>query len=219
MNLTIFYGAMIFAQPLAEPVQPATAAEATPAIVAVSVPTLLLPSLTPLRLRVEGEISSKTHVKGDKIVIVLAEPLRVSGTLAIPAGTRGVAEVLHSAKGGMGGKSGELLIAARSLDLAPGVQIPLRSFRMAPASGKNNEGLATGLSIVGGLTGGIAAMVMTGGSARIPGGSEAFAKTAAEIALPIALLKPITDPAHPIVPVAATALPAPADPAGPVTDQ
>ena len=78
-----------------------------------------LPALTPLRLRVVGEVSSKTHFKGDKVAIVLAEALRLSDTLVIPAGTRGVAEVIHSAKGGMGGKAGELLVAARTLDLSP----------------------------------------------------------------------------------------------------
>ena len=156
-----------------------------------------LPALTPVRLRVIGEISSKTHVKGDKVEIVLAEPLRLSDTLAIPAGTRGVAEVIHAAKGGMGGKAGELLVAARSLDLSPDVHIPLRSFRLAPASGKNNEGLAMGLSIAGGVAGGIAAMIMTGGSARIPDRSEAFAKTAADVDLPTAQLEAI--PASPFV--------------------
>ena len=136
-----------------------------------------------------GEVSSKTHVKGDRVEIVLAEPLRLSAAMTIPAGTRGVAEVIHSAKGGMGGKAGELLVAARSLDLSPGMRIPLRSFRLAPVAGKNNEGLAMGLSIAGGVAGGIAAMVITGGSARIADGSEAFAKTAADVELPIAQLQ------------------------------
>jgi hypothetical protein len=140
-------------------------------------------------LRVVGEVSSKTHVKGDKVEIELAEALVISPALAIPAGTRGVAEVIHSAKGGMGGKAGELLVAARYLELAPGVQIPLRSFRLVPVSGKNNEGLAAGLSIAGGVAGGIAAMVITGGSARIADHSEAFAKTAADVDLPIARLQ------------------------------
>jgi hypothetical protein len=187
MTMIFLYAAMAFAQPLATPPQPATVVEAPAPVSAAS--TVRLPALTPLRLRVIGEISSKTHVKGDKVEIVLAEPLQVSGTLAIPAGTRGVAEVIHSAKGGMGGKAGELLIAARSLDLSPDVHIPLRSFRLAAIAGKNNEGLAMGLAVAGGLTGGIAAMVMTGGSARIPDRSEAFAKTSADADLPIAQLQ------------------------------
>ena len=185
---------MAFAQPMAVAPQPAIAAEASPASRPAT--TLRLPALTPIRLRVIGEVSSKTHVKGDKIVIVLADPLRFSETLAIPAGTRGVAEVIHSAKGGMGGKAGELLIAARSLDLAPDIHIPLRSFRLAPARGKNNEGLAMGLMVAGGVAGGVAAMVMTGGSARVADGSEAFAKTAADIDLPLALLQ-VAPPAPP----------------------
>jgi hypothetical protein len=48
-----------------------------------------------------------------------------------------------------------------------------------------------GLSIAGGAIGGIAAMVMTGGSALIPDGAEAFAKTGSDMDLPLALLAPI----------------------------
>jgi hypothetical protein len=193
----IIYAAMAFAQSPVAPATPVPPAIVETAPAQVSAPTLRLPALTPVRLCVIGEISSKTHVKGDKVEIILAEPLRLNDTLAIPAGTRGVAEVIHSAKGGMGGKAGELLVAARSLDLSPDLHIPLRSFRLAPASGKNNEGLAMGLSIAGGVAGGIAAMVMTGGSARIADRSEAFAKTAADVDLPIAQLEAI--PASPFV--------------------
>jgi hypothetical protein len=189
MNLGLIIGVLALVQPAAVPngAAPATHDEAPVAVPAPA--TVRLPALTPLRLQVIGEVSSKTHAKGDKVEIVLAEALVISPALAIPAGTRGVAEVIHSAKAGMGGKAGELLIAARHLELAPGVQIPLRSFRLAPVGGKNNEGLAMGLSIAGGVAGGIAAMVITGGSARIADRSEAFAKTAADVDLPIARLQ------------------------------
>ena len=183
--------ALAIAQPAEVPVAPASPVESPAPQQAALV---RLPALTPLRLRVIGEVSSKTHVKGDKVEIVLADALVISPALTIPAGTRGLAEVIHSAKGGMGGKAGELLIAARHLELAPDVRIPLRSFRLAAVGGKDNQGLATGLSIAGGVAGGIAAMVITGGSARIPDRAEAFAKTAADVDLPTALLKPGSAP-------------------------
>ena len=107
MILFAFFGAAQLAQPIVATVVPATppaVASAVPAVPAAT--TLRLPALTPLRLRVEGEYSSKTHKAGDKVMIVLAEPLRVTETLAIPAGARGVGEVLHAAKGGMGGRAG-----------------------------------------------------------------------------------------------------------------
>lgn len=193
MNLSLIISALALVQPVAVPNSAGSAPHVEAPAPAPS--TVRLPALTPLRLQVIGEVSSKTHVKGDKVEIVLAEALTISPTLAIPAGTRGVAEVIHSAKGGMGGKAGELLVAARHLELALGVQIPLRSFRLAPVGGKNNEGLAMGLSIAGGVAGGIAAMVITGGSARIADRSEAFAKTAADVDLPIAQLQPGSLPA------------------------
>ena len=202
----IYLGAAALAQvaPAAEPAPPPVAA--VPVVQPAA--TLRLDALTPLRLIVVGALSSKTHQRGDKVVIRLAEPLRVTDTLAIPAGTTGVAEVIHSAGGGMGGKPGELLLAARSLDLSADVRIPLRSFRIAPAMGRNQQGLATGLAIAGGAVGGVAAMVMTGGSARIPDGANAFAKTAAPVDIPVALLQPIPGRGAPLTAVLAP----PADP-------
>jgi hypothetical protein len=192
--------ALALAQSIAPVAQAPEAAPqvAAPQVAAPAATAVRLPALTPLRLRVEGEISSSTHVAGDKIVIVLADPIRVTDALVIPAGTRGVGEVIHSAKKGMGGKAGELLVAARTLDLAPGVSVPLRSFRLAPASGKNQEGLAAGLMIAGGAVGGIAALVVTGGSARIADGSEAIAKTASDVDLPHAALVPLAGSTAPI---------------------
>lgn len=205
MILLAFFGAAQLAQPITTPVEPSP----PPAIEAAVQPAAFrLPALTPLRLRLDGEVSSKTHKTGDRIVIILAEPLRVSETLAIPAGTRGVAEVLHAAKSGMGGKPGELLITARTLDLSPEVHIPLRSFKLAPATGKNQQGVATGLMVAGGAVGGVAAMFITGGSARVAVGSEAFAKTSADVEIPAALLQPIASPEKIIA-----AAPAPAPPA------
>ncbi len=201
MNASMIIGALVLAQTAAAPGAPPAVAD-TAALVSISeapasaaATTVRLPALTPVRLRVIGEVNSKTNAKGDKVAIVLVDALVLSPTLAIPAGTRGIAEVIHAAKGGMGGKAGELLVAARHLELAPGVQIPLRSFRLAPVGGKNNEGLAMGLSIAGGVAGGLAAMVITGGSARIADGSEAFAKTAADVDLPISRLQVGPSPA------------------------
>lgn len=199
MNLIALFGAIALAQPLPAANQARAAVPPASSPLAAPVATVArLHALTPLRLRVEGEISSKTHVTGDKIVITLADALRVTDTHAIPAGTRGVGEVIHSAKKGMGGKAGELLIAARTLDLAPGVSIPLRSFRIAPAKGKNQEGVAMGLTVAGGVVGGIAGLIITGGSALIPNGSEAFAKTAADVDLPLAMLVPLSSAEGPL---------------------
>lgn len=207
VNLITLFGSIALVQPLPAANQaPAAVPQELPSLAAPVATVARLHALTPLRLRVEGEISSKTHVTGDKIVIILADALRVTDTLAIPAGTRGVGEVVHSAKKGMGGKAGELLIAARTLDLAPGISIPLRSFRIAPAKGTNQEGTAMGLSIAAGVVGGIASMIITGGSALIPNGSEAFAKTAANVDLPLTMLVPLTSAEGPLT------APAPSDP-------
>ena len=66
MNFILICGALVLAQPLAAPVVPAVITDAPTAEAAA--PTLRLPALTPVRLRIIGEVSSKTYVKGDKIV-------------------------------------------------------------------------------------------------------------------------------------------------------
>ena len=195
----------------------APAPQAVPEIAAAPT-SVRLPELTPLRLRVMDEASSKLSKVGDRVTIMLAEPLRVTDSLAIAGGTTGTAEVIHVAKPGMGGKAGELLIAARSLDLPNGVKVPLRSFRLGSAQGKNNEGLAAGLAIAGGGVGTVAAMFITGGSARIPAGSEAFAKTAAGVDLPLSALVPVA-PAAVLLGAAPIASPAPAASAAPSPSQ
>jgi hypothetical protein len=184
---------MAFVQPLAAPATPVAADDSQTAVAS----SVRIPALTPVRLRVVGEVSSSSNVKGDKVRLVLAEALRFGDDLVIPAGTPGSGEVIHSAKPGMGGKAGELLVAARSLDLAPDVHIPLRSFRLDPAAAKNNQGLANGLLVAGGVAGSIAALMITGGSARIADGSEAFAKTAADVDVAVAPQRPAPVPAAP----------------------
>ena len=148
------------------------------------------------------EVSSKTAISGQPVRLALASPLYITAELGLPAGTPVEGTVIHAAKGGMGGKSGELLLAAKRITLSPSFEIPLRSFKLGPARGKNNETLA----LVTTATIGVAGLLITGGSAKAPAGAVASAKTAAEVAIPVALLsklplqltvKTTTDPAAP----------------------
>lgn len=168
-----------------------------------------LPALAGVSLRVVEEVSSKTAVIGAPVHLALARPLYVSQDLGLPAGTPVEGVVIHAAKGGMGGKSGELLLGAKRIVLADNVIIPLRSFKLGPAKGQNNEGVAFGAAVAGGAVGAVASMFIVGGSAKVPAGTEANAKTSAETPIPVIYLSKL--PALPAVVVASVpATPAPA---------
>ena len=80
---------------------------------------------------------------------------------------------------------------------------------------KDNGGLAMGMTVAGGVVGGVASMFVTGGQARVATGMEAMAKTAADVELPVALLG---RDERSLVPVqAVVAAPAPAGPTAPTT--
>jgi len=176
----------------------------------VAAPTVIkLPALAGVSLRVLEEVTSKTAVIGAPVHLALARPLYVTQELGLPAGTPVEGIVIHAAKGGMGGKSGELLIGAKRILLSEGVIIPLRSFRLGPAKGQSNEGVAFGAAVAGGAVGAVASMFIVGGSAKVPDGTEANAKTSAETPIPVIYLSKL--PVMPALVVASVpATPAPA---------
>ncbi|HOZ23508.1 MAG TPA: hypothetical protein PLI83_01840 [Thermomonas sp.] len=122
-------------------------------------------------------ISSKRHKRGDKFALRLAEPLVVDGQTVLPAGTPGVGEIIHAAASGGGGKAGELLLAARYLEV-DGRQIPLRGFRMGGAGKDNTTGALAASMAVGPF-----AQFIHGREIEIPSGARASAKLAADTAL------------------------------------
>ena len=187
------------AQPVVPPLAAATPVDAQPVVQVPAAPaSYILPALFAVDLTVVDEVSSKISRTGDPVKLRLARPLYVAPELGLPEGTVVEGMVIHAAKGGMGGKSGELLIAAQRIMLDDNVSIPLRSFQVGPARGRDNQGVAIGLAVAGGAVGGIASMFITGGSARIAAGTTAFAKTRTATELPAALLVklPRQDPVY-----------------------
>jgi hypothetical protein len=203
---------LVAAQVAAIASDPVPAPAIVPPAVAEAPTSVTLPALTNVRIRVLADLASKQSVTGDEFDIELIEPIAVSGGYVVPAGTRGRGWVIHADKARFGGKPGELLLGARYLKLG-NVEIPLRSMRLGARPAKDNSGVATGVMVAGGVVGGVAAMFITGGQARVATGMEAMAKTAASVELPIATL------GHDdrfFVPVQATAAPPPM-PAGPTS--
>src|SRR5262245_17295900 len=88
---------------------PAAAASA-PAIAPGTLVTV--PALTPVYLRIDDELTSKKNKPGDHFPIHIDEDVRVGDVVVIPAGSTGEGEVIHAARSSIGGKAGEILIAA-----------------------------------------------------------------------------------------------------------
>jgi len=139
---------------------------------------LVIPARTEVVLRVDVEISSKTAKRGDKFPLTLVSDIRVGDYLLVPAGATGEGEVIHSVGKGFGGSAGELLLAARYLNIGAS-KLKLQSFKIAK-TGANNSAeaiVATNLFLPAGL-------FVTGSSAVVPAGQVAAAKTAEAFSMP-----------------------------------
>jgi hypothetical protein len=145
-------------------------------------------AMTAVDIELVDTVNSKANSSGDRFAIRLARPLEMDGRVVVPAGTPGVGEVVHAARARAGGKAGELILAARYLDLN-GRHIPLRSFRYGPAQGKDNSGAVNVGSMVAAATiPGVALLgfLIAGGEVNVPAGTRANAKVAVETLVPTA---------------------------------
>ncbi|HEX8668781.1 MAG TPA: hypothetical protein VF727_10470 [Allosphingosinicella sp.] len=141
--------------------------------------------LTPVELEITDKVSSRSAKPGDKFAIRLAEPLVVDGHILAPAGASGIGEVVHAAKGGGMGKAGELILAARYIEVGDR-HIPLRTLRYGRSQGKDNSTAATAGSTVAGAlvpVGALVGFLVQGGEVDIPAGTRANAKIAADTAI------------------------------------
>ena len=122
-------------------------------------------------------LKSTQRKRGDKFVLRVVDPVIVDGVELISAGTIGIGEVVHAAAARGGGAPGELLIAARSLDVR-GQSIPLRGLKLG-ATGGDNTGMALGVSFAAGPF----AMFIRGREIEIPALTRVVAKVAADTTL------------------------------------
>lgn len=139
-------------------------------------------------------LGSKTSKSGDTFPIRLAEPLVVDGHELVPAGTMGMGEVVHAKKAGGSGAAGELVLAARYLDVG-GRHMKLRSLRLVPEGNSkintvNTLMVATSPTILAPVA--LAGFFISGGQAMVPEGTVAEAKIAEAFEFPAA--KPAEEP-------------------------
>lgn len=134
---------------------------------------------TPVVVRIEilEEISSARNKRGDTFALQLADAVTLPDGRVLPAGTHGQGEVIHADKSGVGGKPGELILAARFLEVPEG-RLRLHALRLSGA-GKAHNGAAVGASVVAEAVvpgAGLLALFIHGGQYVIPAGTRGTAK-------------------------------------------
>ena len=136
----------------------------------------MIASGTPVEVEITGAVSSKTATSGDHFQIRLAHDLVVDGVTLAPAGAAGRGEVIDAAAGGIAGRPGKLVLAARYVDFGA-VHLPLRGFHVA-GTGHDSSKAVANAAVVPYV--GILAIAVQGGNIDYPTGTRAMAKVAAD---------------------------------------
>jgi hypothetical protein len=152
------------ATPLPAPPAPAPAA---PALEAAP----RLPANTVVELEMVDSVSSETSRRGDLFKMRVAVAVSWQGQVLVPAGTLAVGQVVHVQKARGGGKGGELILAARYLDLPQG-QVKLRSTFGAAGANRVRTSLALAYAV------GPFAMLVKGKTVAMPAGAALSARIA-----------------------------------------
>jgi hypothetical protein len=156
---------------------PADVASAPPAETSAS-ETYVLKADTEIHLRLLAPVASNTHKRGDRFALEVAQPVMVDDVIVVPAGAQGEGEVVHAAKGGFGGRAGELILVSRLLRVGDQT-VKLRSF--SAGNGDDRVNLALGLSFV------VVGLFVHGKDIALPAGTNVYAKVATDHPLPATL--------------------------------
>ena len=160
---------------------PAFAQQDTAAGIPESVGTAVsLPAGTVVLLRLETPVSSKTAATGQTVDFTVARAVSLAGTEVVAVGVPVHGEVIHAAKARWGGKPGELVLAARRLELPAGA-VKLRSNLAVVGANTVYEAL-----VLSSLTFGLGSF-LSGGEIVLPAGAFFAARTAE----PISLITPV----------------------------
>ena len=208
--------AQAVASPAAVATATATAAPSATAGGGIAAPAappcdcLAIAALTPVKLELLETVSSKTSITGAMFKLALKEAIVVDGIELVPAGTPGMGEVIHAKKSGGSGAGGELVVAARFLDIG-GQHVRLRSM-MLSSTGKDNIGLVAASSQAISFL----AFAIRGKNTDFPTGSVADAKIAelSWIPKPAIAAKPAQSPTENKPAVSASTVPSTTTQAG-----
>lgn len=166
----------VFAQadaPVSDPATPSAPASASPS------ECTCVPAGTVVQLELAEAVHSARRTSGEPFAFRVHGAIQVRGDNVIPAGTPGIGEVVHAARSRGGGKPGELLLAARHLQLGER-RVRLRGLKLGGA-GKDTAGAALAASFVIGPF----ALFVRGHEIEIPAGTVAEARLAEDVAAAI----------------------------------
>lgn len=133
-----------------------------------------VPALTTIVLATTSSLSSRVSKTGDRFGLVLAKPVEADGVAVLQEGLRGEGEVVHAKSAGAG-VGGELILAARYLELQNG-RVKLRSMKIV-ARGKDQIDTAFAFAMISPIGG----LLVRGKHIDIPAGALAEAKTAEDV--------------------------------------
>ena len=184
------------------PLPATTAATEVPAAAPPPPPACCeLPEGTLLVLEILDPISSARAKRGDAFRLRVQEDVSVGGVVLLAAGTEGVGEIVHAEPSRGGGKPGELILAARRLQVGDR-DVKLRGFKLGGA-GKDTSGVAMGVAV--GI--GPFAHFIHGKEIEIPALTAGIAKLAEPLRGPPQTVKaaPLAEGTGPQIPDAAPA--------------
>lgn len=147
-----------------------------------------IPKLTEIEVEILEPLGSKLSTSLDTFSIRLAAPIMVDGVEVVPAGTMGAGEVVHAKKAGGMGAAGELVLAARYLDLGDR-RVRLRSMQLTGEEATSRIGTANAIGTAGAATVlpiAFIGFLVKGGQIDVPAGSIATAKIAEDFTIMIA---------------------------------
>lgn len=154
-----------------------------------------IPRLTEVEFEILEPLGSKVSRSLDTFAIRLAAPIMIGGVEAVPAGTMGVGEVVHAKKAGGMGAAGELVLAARYLDLGDR-RIRLRSMQLKTTEATSRIGTANAIGTAGAATVLPVALIgffVKGGEVDVPEGTFASARIAENFTVTIAANADMSD--------------------------
>lgn len=141
--------------------------------------SVLLPANTSVLIEIRESVNSRSRVRGDKFPIALAAPIVINGKLALRSGARGWGEVVYAEPGGMGGKAGKLVLAARYLEVN-GTQVRLKALNLSGSGDADFWAMQGAAAAIG-----VGALFIGGKNMEYPEGYKGVAKIAEDVAVPL----------------------------------
>lgn len=139
--------------------------------------TIFVKEGTEVTLNLNQDLSSKTAITGDPVMLVLAKDLKVGDVTVAKAGCEAVGEVSNAKKAGMMGKPGELNLRLHYLKVGE-TKVALRG-----TQAKEGNSGTTG-TVVLTVAFGVVGLLHHGKQVTIPKGTEVKAYLADDVSLP-----------------------------------